>query len=113
MKSLIPWKEYNFMMCQSIGLPPISTIGFGLTRVSSLNLDPTPPARITAFIEKSSFRCTVIRESAMEWSKLQTKLRGMSKGQCKSPPYYLVLLLYTYVLIGLRKRGGCCFRSGS
>src|SRR6266849_10069444 len=52
MKSLIPWKEYNFMMCQRIGFPPISTIGFGLTWVSSLNLEPKPPARITAFMKK-------------------------------------------------------------
>src|SRR6266851_7172947 len=37
------------MMCQSIGLPPISTIGFGRTAVSSLSREPKPPARITAF----------------------------------------------------------------
>src|SRR2546430_15506910 len=70
MKSLIPWKEYNFMMCQRMGLPPISTIGFGLTRVSSLNLEPTPPARITAFIEKLLFpqrslrRCCGVKQIA-------------------------------------------------
>jgi hypothetical protein len=38
------------MMCHSIGLPPISTIGFGRTAVSSLSREPKPPARITAFI---------------------------------------------------------------
>jgi hypothetical protein len=37
-------------MCQMIGRPPISTIGFGRTEVSSLSLVPYPPARITAFI---------------------------------------------------------------
>src|SRR5271166_743433 len=37
------------MMCQSIGLPPISTIGLGRTAVSSLSREPKPPARITAF----------------------------------------------------------------
>src|SRR5947209_9268319 len=37
------------MMCQSTGLPPISTIGFGRTEVSSVKREPTPPARITAF----------------------------------------------------------------
>ena len=37
------------MMCQRIGLPPISTIGFGLTAVSSESLVPSPPARMTAF----------------------------------------------------------------
>src|SRR5436305_8168769 len=37
------------MMCHSIGLPPISTIGLGRTAVSSLSREPKPPARITAF----------------------------------------------------------------
>ena len=37
------------MMCQRIGLPPISTIGFGRTDVSSASRVPRPPARITAF----------------------------------------------------------------
>ncbi len=37
------------MMCQSIGLPPISTIGFGRVVVSSLRREPKPPAKITAF----------------------------------------------------------------
>src|SRR5579859_7402347 len=54
MKSLIPWWEYSFMMCQRIGLPPISTMGFGLTWVSSLKREPKPPARITAFISSLS-----------------------------------------------------------
>src|SRR5258708_5590015 len=34
------------MMCQRIGSPPISTIGLGLTSVSSDNRLPVPPARI-------------------------------------------------------------------
>src|SRR3954452_12614371 len=38
------------MMCQRIGLPPISTIGLGRSPVSSLNREPRPPARMTAFI---------------------------------------------------------------
>jgi hypothetical protein len=33
-------------------LPPISTIGFGFTDVSSANLEPFPPARIATFIKK-------------------------------------------------------------
>src|SRR5215467_14783977 len=37
------------MMCQRIGRPPISTIGFGLVEVSSDNRVPRPPASITAF----------------------------------------------------------------
>src|SRR6266508_3531337 len=38
------------MMCQRIGLLPISIIGLGRTCVSSLIRVPAPPARITAFI---------------------------------------------------------------
>jgi len=41
------------MMCQRIGIPPISTMGFGRSEVSSLNLLPSPPARMTAFISSS------------------------------------------------------------
>ena len=37
-------------MCHNIGLPPISTIGFGFNSVSSDNLVPSPPANITTFI---------------------------------------------------------------
>src|SRR5215471_14680402 len=38
------------MMCQRIGLPPISIIGFGFTVVSSAMRVPAPPASNTAFI---------------------------------------------------------------
>src|SRR6476469_7686442 len=37
------------MMCHRIGLPPISTMGFGRVCVSSLSRVPRPPARMTAF----------------------------------------------------------------
>ncbi len=33
------------MMCQMIGLPPISTMGFGLMVVSSDRRVPNPPAK--------------------------------------------------------------------
>src|SRR6266849_10327286 len=77
MKSLIPWKEYNFMICHRIGFSPISTIGFGLTRVSSLNLEPKPPAKITTFMKRhSSFQlhpsCSFARSAHGEGSKLET-----------------------------------------
>jgi hypothetical protein len=49
MKSLTPWAENICMMCQRIGRPPISTIGFGRVSVSSERRVPKPPARITAF----------------------------------------------------------------
>src|SRR3990167_2918830 len=38
------------MMCHSMGRPPISTMGLGLREVSSVILEPKPPARMTAFI---------------------------------------------------------------
>ena len=38
------------MICHKIGISPTSTIGFGFIDVSSLNLVPRPPARITAFM---------------------------------------------------------------
>jgi hypothetical protein len=41
------------MMCQMIGRPPISTIGFGRIAVSSLSLVPRPPANTTTFMEIS------------------------------------------------------------
>src|SRR5262245_30958852 len=37
-------------MCQRIGRPPISTIGFGRTSVSSERRVPRPPARTTTFM---------------------------------------------------------------
>src|SRR6266496_265748 len=39
------------MMCQRIGRPPISTIGFGRTSVSSASRVPSPPARITTLTD--------------------------------------------------------------
>ena len=37
-------------MCQRIGLPLISTIGFGMRLVSSERRVPIPPARMRTFI---------------------------------------------------------------
>jgi hypothetical protein len=37
-------------MCHKIGIPPIVINGFGLLSVSSENLVPKPPAKITHFI---------------------------------------------------------------
>src|ERR1700734_124842 len=42
-------------MCHKIGIPPISTIGFGRTTVSSESRVPTPPAKITTFIARPAF----------------------------------------------------------
>ena len=37
-------------MCQSIGLPPISIMGFGRDEVSYAMRVPSPPANMTAFM---------------------------------------------------------------
>jgi hypothetical protein len=53
------------MMCQRIGIPPISTIGLGRNEVSSLSRLPSPPARITAFTYEFSFSlaCPIINSA--------------------------------------------------
>jgi hypothetical protein len=48
-KTWMPRAKYCFMMCQRIGLPPVSIIGFGLRCDSSLMHAPGPPAKIIAF----------------------------------------------------------------
>src|SRR5712691_3329030 len=45
-----------FMMCQSMGRPPISTMGLGLTAVSSARRVPMPPAKITVFMSAGPSR---------------------------------------------------------
>src|SRR5262245_31887576 len=42
-----------FIICQSMGFPPISTMGFGLMVVSSDRRVPNPPARIATFMSVS------------------------------------------------------------
>src|SRR5262245_29577829 len=39
-------------MCHMIGRPPISTIGLGLTSVSSASRVPDPPAKMATFIRR-------------------------------------------------------------
>src|SRR5438445_1247439 len=52
------------MICQMIGLPPISIMGLGLTTVSSASLVPWPPANMTTFMPISNIitRCSVTQE---------------------------------------------------
>lgn len=38
-------------MCQKIGLPPISIIGFGLEEPASEIRAPKPPARVTPLMD--------------------------------------------------------------
>src|SRR6266571_525056 len=52
-KSVKPLCAYNFMMCQRIGLPPISTKGLGRYSVSSRRRVPSPPQSITTFTKFS------------------------------------------------------------
>ena len=47
------------MMCQRIGLPPISIIGLGRMLVSSEIRVPRPPAKRTAFIRYFPLRAIV------------------------------------------------------
>src|SRR5713101_1016131 len=45
------------MMCQSIGCPPTSTMGFGLTSVSSARRVPRPTARMTTLTVWGDLAC--------------------------------------------------------
>src|SRR5208282_6537853 len=48
-KSVKPLCAYNFIICQRIGRPPISTMGLGRYSVSSRKRVPRPPHSITTF----------------------------------------------------------------
>src|SRR5690606_42164160 len=85
------------MMCQRIGLPPISTIGFGRRVVSSANRVPNPPARITAFIYSTPSRAASggqppvgVRRSISGWAlgELRRPRRAPQGG------FELVVVLY-------------------
>src|SRR6478735_8076811 len=45
-------------MCQTSGLPPISTSGLGRMSVSSESLVPRPPARIATFMSADTCGCS-------------------------------------------------------
>jgi hypothetical protein len=49
------------MMCQRIGFPPISIIGFGFKTLSSLIRVPRPPANNTAFIKPPGLAQLLLR----------------------------------------------------
>lgn len=57
------------MMCQMIGMPPISTIGLGRTAVSSPKRVPNPPAKITAFIKRTPLN----NSYAIRWRLIDKK----------------------------------------
>ena len=67
------------MMCQSIGLPPISTIGLGRTAVSSLSREPNPPAKITAFTSVQGNRRS---------ARLHTRLGASAANNALGSPAY-------------------------
>src|SRR5262245_35295730 len=50
------------MMCQRIGLPPISTMGLGRVSVSSVKRVPRPPARMTTFMMRRGGRPASLRQ---------------------------------------------------
>src|SRR5208282_1289157 len=52
-KSAKPLCAYNFIICQRIGRPPISTMGLGRYSVSSRKRVPSPPHSITTFTKFS------------------------------------------------------------
>src|SRR5450756_2095525 len=43
------------MMCHTMGLPPIGSIGFGRTSLASRILVPCPPQRMIAFMDSFSY----------------------------------------------------------
>src|SRR5262245_6227901 len=64
------------MMCHRIGRPPISTIGLGLTPVSSAKRVPAPPARITTFMQYPE---TLLRPSNLFCKRLATLWRAAAR----------------------------------
>ena len=62
------------MMCQSMGLLPISAIGLGRTALSSLMRVPNPPARITTFIGSFSPSPRALPQRLTRHAKLLTGL---------------------------------------
>ena len=67
------------MMCQSTGMPPISSMGLGLYWLSSEIRVPYPPARITTFISL----------------RLSFSFLFQSKLIIKTIIYYTVFLLFS------------------
>src|SRR5262245_8195741 len=57
------------MMCQRMGRLPISTIGFGLSTVSSERRLPTPPARIATFMAVPQPERSSRSRSALQWPR--------------------------------------------
>lgn len=56
------------MMCQSMGFPPTSTMGFGREEVSSAILVPKPPANMTAFIISLKTKKFIIQNVKIYWN---------------------------------------------
>src|ERR1017187_9354821 len=67
MNSVTLWAAKMFMMCQRIGRPPISTIGFGRRLVSSERREPNPPARMIAFMLLPQCFGASFREHCFRW----------------------------------------------
>src|ERR1700712_3436229 len=80
-----------FMMCQRIGFPPISPLGFGRPDVSSANRLPSPPARITAFMRGLSASSRRRQATVLRYGEA-VPYRGIgARGnvrQCFAPPVH-------------------------
>src|SRR4051794_21048317 len=97
------------MMCQRIGLPPISTIGFGRMWDSSLILVPRPPASMTTFImlpqtrEPARQACAgrVARER-QTWLVADLSRRFIHPSKAQAPESVMLLV----ITIALQSREG-------
>src|SRR3954447_10131421 len=74
------------MMCHRIGRPPISTIGFGLTSVSSARREPTPPASISTFMIRSP-NSNVVSVSARRAQHRRRRLKEDDQVQLQGPVF--------------------------
>src|SRR5664279_1908370 len=84
------------MMCQRIGLPPISIIGLGFRLLSSEMRVPSPPARMTTFMAShdscvGSTGSTRDRLSFVNHGipKLEIALRMAFGGQLNKAAYFI------------------------
>src|ERR1700736_6939282 len=80
------------MMCHSIGLPPISTIGFGRSDVSSLSRVPDPPARMTTFTAGPRARRACGRGSSARSCEHPARTGGVPPAAASSIPGMATLI---------------------
>ena len=93
------------MMCQRIGRPPTSTIGFGFASVSSDSRVPRPPARITTFMPRNSTGGTGSRSRVAEYDRRVSERRALITGVGGQDGSYLaeLLLEHGYRVAGITR----------